>query len=130
MTYMRCAGCHERDIGLVPVRLSNRKRVHLCGACAEATQAVLDEGKVVLGPVVPPELRSALDELMARSRVPSTRVRGYVTPDNPLDERLGPEPIPGVHYCVDWHQCGLYGGVHQPHQGNPWCECACHEDAF
>ena len=42
MAYMRCAGCHERDIGLVPVRLSNRKRVHLCGACAEATQAVLD----------------------------------------------------------------------------------------
>ena len=130
MAYMRCQGCHERDIGLVPVRLSNRKRVHLCGACAEATQAVLDEGKVVLGPVVPPELRSALDELVARSRVPSTRVRGYVTPDNPLDEALGPEPIPGVAWCNVGHFCGLYGGSHQPHQGNPWCECACHEDAF
>ena len=130
MAYMRCQGCHTRDIGLVPVRLSNRKRVHLCGACAEATQAVLDEGKVVLGPVVPEELRSALDGLVARSRVPSTRVRGTITPDSPVDERLGPEIVAGVHYCNDWHQCGLYGGVHQPHQGNSFCECPCHEPAF
>jgi hypothetical protein len=46
MAYMRCAGCHERDIGLVPVRLSNRKRVgtdtrrvHLEGGYTEARTA-------------------------------------------------------------------------------------------
>ena len=88
MTYMRCAGCHERGVGLVPVRLSNRKRVHLCGACAEATECALDEGKVVLGPVVPEELRSRVDELLAASRLPSQRRRGYVTPDK-LDDVIG-----------------------------------------
>jgi hypothetical protein len=130
VTYARCDGCHGRDIGLVPVRLSNRKRVHLCGTCAEATQAVLDEGKVVLGPVVPEELRSALDKLVAASRVPSTRVRGTITPDSPIDETLGHEIVAGVHYCNVGHFCGLYGGSHMPHVANPWCECACHEPAF
>jgi hypothetical protein len=129
-TYARCDGCHGRDIGLVPVRIGkplHHHRVYLCGACAEATQAVLDEGKVVLGPVVPEELRSTLDGLVAASRVPSTRVRGTITPDSPIDEALGHEIVAGVHYCNSGHFCGLYGGSHQPHQANPWCECACHE---
>ena len=47
-----------------------------------------------------------------------------------LDEILGPEPVPGVAWCNSGHFCGLYGGSHVPHVGNPWCECSCHEPAF
>jgi hypothetical protein len=129
MTYARCDGCRIRDIGLWPVRIGH-KRFHLCGACAEATQAVLDDGAYVLGPVVPEELRSSVDGLLEGLKTPSKRVRGYVTPDNPLDEILGPEPLPGVAWCNSGHFCGLYGGTHVPHVGNPWCECSCHEPAF
>jgi hypothetical protein len=129
MTYARCGGCGNREIGLWPVRIEH-KRFHLCGGCVEATQATLDEGTHILGPVVPEELRSSVDGLLEGLKTPSKRVRGYVTPDNPLDEILGPEPLPGVAWCNSGHFCGLYGGTHVPHVGNPWCECACHEDAF
>ena len=129
MTYARCDGCHVREIGLWPVRIGH-KRFHLCGACAEATQAALDDGAYILGPVVPEELRSSVDGLLEGLKTPSKRVRGYVTPDNPLDEILGPEPLPGVAWCNSGHFCGLYGGSHVPHVGNPWCECSCHEPAF
>ena len=129
MTYARCGGCGNREIGLWPVRIGH-KRFHLCGGCAEATQAALDEGTHILGPVVPEELRSSVDGLLEGLKTPSKRVRGYVTPDNPLDEILGPEPLPGVAWCNSGHFCGLYGGTHVPHVGNPWCECACHEPAF
>jgi hypothetical protein len=129
MTYARCDGCHVREIGLWPVRIGH-KRFHLCGGCAEATTAALDEGTHILGPVVPPELRSSVDGLLEASRGPRTNPRGYVTPDHPLDEILGPEPLPGVAWCNSGHFCGLYGGTHVPHVGNPWCECVCHEPAF
>ena len=129
VTYARCDGCRVREIGLWPVRIGH-KRFHLCGGCAEATQAALDEGTHILGPVVPEELRSSVDGLLEGLKTPSKRVRGYVTPDNPLDEILGPEPLPGVAWCNSGHFCGLYGGTHVPHVGNPWCECACHEPAF
>jgi hypothetical protein len=129
MTYARCGGCGNREIGLWPVRIGH-KRFHLCGGCAEATQAALDEGTHILGPVVPEELRSSVDRLLEASRGPRTNPRGYVTPDHPLDEILGVEPLPGIAWCVDWHQCGLYGGSHKPHMPNSFCECPCHEPAF
>ena len=129
MTYARCDGCHVREIGLWPVRIGH-KRFHLCGGCAELTTAALDEGRHILGPVVPEELRSSVDGLLEASRGPRTNPRGYVTPDHPLDEILGVEPLPGVAWCVDWHQCGLYAGSHKPHMPNSFCESPCHEPAF
>ena len=129
MAYMRCDACRVRDIGLWPVRIG-RRRFHLCGNCAEATQAVLDEVRVIYGPVVAPEMRSKVDGLLEQLRVSSTRPRGYVTSDTPLDDALGREIVAGVDFCADLHACGLYGDGHRPHVAAPGCDCACHKNAF
>src|ERR1035437_3212390 len=47
--YMRCHNCHVRDIGLWPV-LEGRKRLYLCGACAEAHGGELGAARPFFGP--------------------------------------------------------------------------------
>jgi hypothetical protein len=48
-TYMRCSNCNVKEIGLWPV-LEGRKRIYLCGACAEAHGGELAAARPVLGP--------------------------------------------------------------------------------
>jgi hypothetical protein len=89
-TRMRCADCHERDIGLVPV-MSGRQRRYVCGSCAEKDRAaVLAEGRHVLGPVVAQERFEELSaeiEALKASAKPQRR-RGY------LSAEIEPEPEP------------------------------------
>ena len=46
---MRCHNCNVRDIGLWPV-LEGRKRLYLCGACAEAHGGELGAARPFFGP--------------------------------------------------------------------------------
>ena len=127
MTYGRCADCKDREIGLWPV-LRGRRRVYLCGECAERSGAALDDARPILGPKPSPEAAqlnwAAVAEVMA-GHAPRRRRERYDISE--VDEALGEVPV--IEVCRVGHRCGAYGGSHQPGVANRFCECRCHEPA-
>ena len=106
---MHAVRVRNREIGLWPVRIGH-KRFHLCGGCAEATQAALDEGTQILGPVVPESsVRAWTGSWRGSKRLPSafagtSRLTTRWTRSWALNRSLGsPGAIPGTLRALRGH---------------------------